>query len=525
MEEEPLYVADNYRSAINPVGLESLAESIRTGGLIQPVAVRPLEEPFDGFSYALIAGFRRHAAHELAQLPTILATIRHMSAQQAEIYRLVENIQRENPHPADEAVAVGKLSQQGMNTDEIAAYLGQSARWVTQRRAISELLPEWLTDLRQDKLTLGGAEELSRWPESVQVRCLSHRSQYLVNEQSVKNWVSREKQVLASAPWALEDAALYPAAGACTSCPKRSSCSVVLFAELAEQGKDTCLDSGCWNKKMELRIEQVLSEQKELEGDKPVVRLTTKYWEAPAGALKPEKYEVTKKKKGTVVGVYVDGANAGKVVRVQLTEVTAKAIEQGKVELTQGEKNRDTRQKRLLKEAGKRVLADRCYHALQQFSDEAKAARLRVLGLVVAESLMRGRNLDTLTLAELSRTWGWEEVGKNGPELKGRTYKDWVVEQVLSVAPSEAMLTQLLLFSVTHRDLANEWTDYQQNAAGLVADPQVKEGLTEAAQELFESEYDPRTLRARKLPMGHETQLTPEVAPDEVELASSAQAA
>ncbi|MBG8554963.1 MULTISPECIES: ParB/RepB/Spo0J family partition protein [Hymenobacter] len=504
-----IYLADNYRSSIDPVGLKSLAESIRTGGLIQPVAVRPLAVPFEGYEYALVAGFRRFAAHELGQLPTILATVRDMTDQEAQMYRLVENILRENPHPADEAVAVGKLSREGMNTEEIAAYLGQTARWVTQRRAISELLPEWLTDLRQDKLTLGAAEELSRWPESVQRRCLDNRSQYVVNESTVKNWVAREKQALSSAPWPLDDAALYENAGACTGCPKRSSCSVMLFAELAEEGKDTCLDSACWNTKMGRRIEQVLAEQKELAGEAPVVRLSTKYYEAPAGAVKPDKYEVSKRKKGTVVGVYVDGASAATVVRVLLAQETTKALESGKVELSQGEKNRETRQKRLLKEAGKRVLAERCYHALQLSTDEAKQGRVRVLAKLVAESLMQGRVIDLLTLAELTRTWGWPLAGKNGPDTKGLPYREWVEAQVLLTAPTEALLTQLLLFSVTHRGLGSEWNDNQKTAASLVGNPQVQEGLDEATQALFEREYDPRTLRARKVPLVEVTQLVP----------------
>lgn len=79
-------------------------------------------------------------------------------------------------------------------------------------------------------------------------------------------------------------------------------------------------------------------------------------------------------------------------------------------------------------------------------------------------------------------------------------YREWVVNQVLKYAPTETLLTQLLLFSVSNPGLINEWTDYQQTAASLVGTPQVREGLSEAAQELFEREYDPRTLRPRREP-------------------------
>lgn len=502
LQEFPLsaiYVADNYRSTMSREGLEALADSIKAGGLIQPVTVRPLDEPIKGCTHALVAGFRRHAASELAGLPTILATVRRMTAQTAEAIRLAENIVRENPHPADEAVAVGKLAAENMTTDEICAYLGKSAYWVTQRRAISGLLAEWLTDLRQDKLTLSAAEELSRWPLDVQQRCLSVRHpKQVTSDWSITNFVRRESQVLGSAPWPLDDATVFPAAGACTHCPKRSSCNVLLFSDMADDNKDHCLDSVCWQTKLTNQVERVFNEQKELAGDATVVRLSSRWSDAPAGSLKSDKYQETKAKKGSVVGVYVDGSKAAKVVRVTLTQEAVKAVASGKTELSQGEKNRETRQKRLLKEAGKRVLADRSYHALQGGTDEAKQGRVQVLAAVVAESLMQGRNIDLLTLAELSRTWGWEPVGKKGPDTKGVPYREWVVKQVLKYAPTEALLTQLLLFSVTHRGLSNEWTDYQQTAASLVGTPQVREGLTEAAQELFEREYDPRTLRPRK---------------------------
>lgn len=512
-----IYLPINTRSTISQVGLESLAESIKEGGLIQPVAVRPLDVPKEGFTYALVAGFRRYAAHQLAGLPTILATIRPMSEEEADIYRVVENLVREGLHPADEAIAVGKLTNQNKTTDEICAYLGKNAHWVTQRRAISGLLPEWLTDLREDLLTLGAAEELSRWPHDVQRRCLSvRRAGSVTSDWNITNFVRRENQVLGSAPWVLDDAELFPAAGACTTCPKRSSCNALLFAELADEDKDNCLDGQCWKTKLSNHIERVYDEQLAVAGDAKVMRLSTQWYGAPEGALKANQYEVSKRKKGTVAGVYVDGPQAGKPVRVLLTAEAEKAVEAGKTELSQGEKNRETRQKRLLKEAKKRVLADRSYKALLAEEETAAADRINVLAAIVAENLTRGRNIDLLTLGELARTWGWAPVGKKGPELHGRSHKEWVLEQVHNVAPTEEKLVELLLFSVTHKDLGSEYTDYQQIAANLLGEKaQLLEGLEDAGQVLFEQEYDPRTLRARKEPVAVVPHLTHETNPVE----------
>ena len=98
---DEIYIGGNYRLSMSAPGLAELAESIKNSGLIQPTTVRPLAEPIEGKYYALVAGGRRYAAHRLAQLPTITCNVREMSEQQADEARLIENVQRENPHPSD----------------------------------------------------------------------------------------------------------------------------------------------------------------------------------------------------------------------------------------------------------------------------------------------------------------------------------------------------------------------------------------------------------------------------------------
>jgi ParB family chromosome partitioning protein len=97
---DEIYIGGNYRLSMSAPGLVELAESIKNSGLIQPATVRPLAEPIEGKQYALVAGGRRYAAHQLAQLPTIMCNVREMNEQQADEARLIENLQRENPHPA-----------------------------------------------------------------------------------------------------------------------------------------------------------------------------------------------------------------------------------------------------------------------------------------------------------------------------------------------------------------------------------------------------------------------------------------
>jgi ParB/RepB/Spo0J family partition protein len=242
LELSEIYVAGNYRESIDPTGLVELGQSIKNGGQLQPVLVRRLAEPIEGKTLALVFGFRRYAASEDAQLPTIDAIVKELSAEDALAARIVENLQREVPHPLDEANAVAELTSYGKETAEIASWLGKTARWVAQRRELSKLLAEWKTLLRSDKVSLTAAEELCRWPIDVQERMLTKRYAHSRTEVStVKGWLTDEMRNLSAAPWKLDDATLVPIAGACSACPKRSSCAIELFPT-NEVKKDSCLD-------------------------------------------------------------------------------------------------------------------------------------------------------------------------------------------------------------------------------------------------------------------------------------------
>ena len=491
---DEIYIGGNYRTAMSEPGLAELAESIKHSGLIQPITVRPLAEPREGKYYALVAGARRYAAHQRAGLAFILCNVRPMSDQEADEARLIENVQRENPHPADEAVAVGKLSAHGATLEEISRRLGKPLRWVAQRRAVSTLAAGWMKLLRADKLTLGAAEELARWPQPVQQRLAAEHikeqgrgSAY--TESEVKSWLNYETHLLSAAPWGLSDEKLYPKAGACLSCPKRSSCAGMLF-EQPGKGKDTCLDGACWKVKLNKQTERAIIESTTAE--QPAVQLSSRYYEQPAGSLPVGRYTVVKKKEGRP-GVYVDGPQQGHVVHVKVSGPVAP-------DKSNYEKGLDTRRTRLLKEATKSVLAGRVFGLLTQGDDAAAQARLTLLGSIIARKLLANRTaLDELTFAQLVREWGWEPLAeKTRKAMRGDEYQKWVRAQVAASASTEAKLLELLLFVETHHGLSSEYDDHQHSLAKLLDHQPLTEGLSEASTTLLHKKYDPTTLRAYK---------------------------
>lgn len=111
--------------------LDELADSIRAQGLVQPIVVRPIT----GGRYEIIAGERRWRASQLAGLETVPALVRDVSDRSAIAMALIENIQRENLNPMEEANALHRLREEfSMTHQEAAEAVGRS------RTAVSNLL-------------------------------------------------------------------------------------------------------------------------------------------------------------------------------------------------------------------------------------------------------------------------------------------------------------------------------------------------------------------------------------------------
>ncbi|HID07737.1 MAG TPA: ParB/RepB/Spo0J family partition protein, partial [Armatimonadetes bacterium] len=104
------------RRDMDPDALQELADSIRMHGILQPVVVRPTEE-----GYELVTGERRWRAAKLAGLHTIPALVRSCDDQEMLEFALIENLQREDINPIEEAEAYHQLSRRfGMTQEEIA---------------------------------------------------------------------------------------------------------------------------------------------------------------------------------------------------------------------------------------------------------------------------------------------------------------------------------------------------------------------------------------------------------------------
>jgi ParB family chromosome partitioning protein len=145
------------RKAFDEIGLDELANSIRAHGVVQPIVVRPLE---DGF-FQLIAGERRWRASQRAGLTQIPAVVRESGDHQALEIALVENIQREDLNPIEEAQAYERLINDfGMTQEEVARAVSKNRTTVANMLRLLRLPPEVQQWLRENKLSTGHAKAL-----------------------------------------------------------------------------------------------------------------------------------------------------------------------------------------------------------------------------------------------------------------------------------------------------------------------------------------------------------------------------
>lgn len=149
------------RRDMDPTALEELAQSIRAQGLMQPIVVRPIGTG----RYEIIAGERRWRASQQAGLDRIPALVREIPDEAAIAMALIENIQREDLNPIEEAVALQRLQQEFQLTQQqVADAVGKSRVSISNLLRLIGLPEEVKTMLAHGDLEMGHARALLGLP-------------------------------------------------------------------------------------------------------------------------------------------------------------------------------------------------------------------------------------------------------------------------------------------------------------------------------------------------------------------------
>lgn len=145
------------RKVFDETALEELARSIEQNGVIQPLLVRPMA---DG-SYQLIAGERRWRASRMAGLTEVPVTIREMTDEEADVFALIENLQREDLNPVEEAQGFKYLVESyGFTQEQVADRVGKSRAAVTNTLRLLRLPSPVLNLVSDGRLSAGHSRAL-----------------------------------------------------------------------------------------------------------------------------------------------------------------------------------------------------------------------------------------------------------------------------------------------------------------------------------------------------------------------------
>jgi ParB/RepB/Spo0J family partition protein len=251
----------NPRQSMDEAELQGLAASLSADGLLEPIVVRPATG--DDERYEIIAGHRRVEAARLAGLDALDAIVRVMTDAEVKVAHLVENLQRENLRALEEAEGYRRLrDDEGLTGDQIAARVGKKRGVVFNRLKLLDLCDDARTALADGRIGAEVAVLIARiGPAKLQAKALAialdtdwrgdRKSFRAIRDDLLDKFALN----LTEALFDRDDADLLPAAGACTTCPKRSGAGDPdLLGDIIDRkqayrdvcGEHVCLDPDCF---------------------------------------------------------------------------------------------------------------------------------------------------------------------------------------------------------------------------------------------------------------------------------------
>jgi ParB/RepB/Spo0J family partition protein len=267
--ESPL----NPRRHFDAGELRELADSIRAHGVITPILARPLVDDNGTPFLEIVVGARRARAAKLAGLEEIPARVRELTDAQVLEVQVIENLQRADIHPLEEADGYRTLHlKHGYAIEDLAAKVGKSRGYVYARMRLCALVEPARKAFLEGKLTPSTALLVARIPDDgLQEKATADIVDDEMGTREASEHLQREYMLrLSDAPFNTSDPGLVPAAGACNTCPKRTGNQRELFGDV--KSADVCTDPPCFARKRdaywaieklaaEARGQKVLSEK------------------------------------------------------------------------------------------------------------------------------------------------------------------------------------------------------------------------------------------------------------------------
>jgi ParB family chromosome partitioning protein len=322
----------NPRKSFDEAALDELAGSIRSKGVLSPLLVRRINGHFE-----IVAGARRYRAAQRVGLEEIPVRVGTFTDAEALEIQIIENIQRADVHPFEEAQGFrALLDREGADytIEKIAAKTGKAASFIAKRLKLLDL-----TQPAADALTAGhiGVEHallIAKLAPDMQEKALAHcfdgyfagndSERSLVPASRLQAWIEQNVYLsLKSVPFSKEDETLLPEAGSCANCPKRTGFNTLLFSEVKD---DSCSDAGCFNRKLDAHITQrkekmpnlvLISDRYSIAGETPIIPRRN-YVEVVGRNAKKRKEARPEQRLCDHLkpAIYADGMEKGRLVKV-----------------------------------------------------------------------------------------------------------------------------------------------------------------------------------------------------------------
>lgn len=229
----------NVRECFDNASIQELADSIQNSGLINPLTLRAVGKN----QYAIICGERRFRAAQLLGWKSINAYIKDVTAEEAQELCLIENIQREDISPIEEAKAYEKLLQTSGDINELISRTGKSEKYIRVRLKLNHLIADFAELLQTGEIGIGVAAVICEYSEEIQKDVHSR----FFDKTSYSNWFNLpqeavKKRIESNYTSCLKDYKFNKQE--CASCPHNTA-NFSLFCE--DSGK--CVNPTCLQEK------------------------------------------------------------------------------------------------------------------------------------------------------------------------------------------------------------------------------------------------------------------------------------
>jgi len=269
-------LTDIIHSHTNPSGRDEVADlaaGIKAVGLLNPITLR--ESTTQPGKKDLVCGERRFRAFELNGETEIPAFVRELDDQEALTLQIIENQDREDISPIDEAAQFALLK--GNNTlDWLASQINRPVKYISDRLKLNDLITECAEYVRKGIMPLGHGIMIAKLTPADQKRCLDECLEYdddaeaiSMTRSELRHFIEKDLTLdMDRCPFSTSDDTLNPGMTSCDKCPLRTINAQILFSDMIDD--DRCTNRPCYDIKLAAHIDRAKTETKK-DFDKVVV--------------------------------------------------------------------------------------------------------------------------------------------------------------------------------------------------------------------------------------------------------------